>query len=64
MPRTADRNAGSIRYELLPARLSNMLTFIANWFRPAGRAEKSAAEVAAPDTSIQYKPALVDELQA
>jgi hypothetical protein len=41
-----------------------MLTFIANWFRPTARAAKTSAEVAAPDTSIQYKPALVDELQA
>jgi hypothetical protein len=41
-----------------------MLTFITNWFRPAGRAEKTSDAVAAPDTTIQYKPALIDELQA
>ncbi len=39
-----------------------MLTFIANWFRAAER--PSATAVAAPDASIAYKPALVQELQA
>jgi hypothetical protein len=42
-----------------------MLTFIANWFRAADRTSRSAAAaVAAPDATIAYKPALVEELQA
>jgi hypothetical protein len=41
-----------------------MLTLIANWFRAMDRASRSAAESAAPDSLIAYKPALVDELQA
>ena len=40
-----------------------MLTFIANWFRSPDRASRAPAAVAAPDTSIAYKPGLVDELQ-
>jgi hemerythrin-like domain-containing protein len=40
-----------------------MLTFLANWFRMADRSSKSASAVAAPDTTIAFKPALVEELQ-
>ena len=41
-----------------------MLTFLVNWFRPGVRTAKSASETAAPDTSIAFKPALVDELRS
>jgi hypothetical protein len=41
-----------------------MLTLIANWFRAAERTSRSGTVVAAPDTSIAFKPALVDELRA
>ena len=39
-----------------------MLTFIANWFRVAGRPSRKA--VASAEASIAYKPVLVDELSA
>lgn len=39
-----------------------MLAFLVNWFRPAVRDTKSAS-AAAPETSIAFKPALIDELQ-
>ena len=41
-----------------------MLAFLVNWFRPAVRDSKSASAVAAPDTSIAFKPALITELQS
>ena len=39
-----------------------MLAFLVNWFRPAFRDTKPAS-AAAPETSIAFKPALIDELQ-
>jgi hypothetical protein len=41
-----------------------MLTFLVNWFRPVVRPSNSVSGTAAPETSIAYKPALVDELRA
>ncbi|MGH8173535.1 MAG: hemerythrin domain-containing protein [Rhodanobacteraceae bacterium] len=40
-----------------------MFAFVADWFRGLRRASPSASG-AAPETSIAYKPSLVDELQA
>jgi hypothetical protein len=40
-----------------------MMTFIANWFRVADRGLRFRADGAAPETSIAFKPALVDELR-
>lgn len=39
-----------------------MLAFLVNWFRPAVR-DTTSASAAAPETSIAFKPALIDELQ-
>lgn len=41
-----------------------MLTYLLNWFRPDARTLKSATATAAPEASIAYKPALVDELRS
>ena len=41
-----------------------MLTFLVNWFRPVVRPSNSPSGTAAPETSIAYKPALVDELRS
>jgi len=40
-----------------------MLAFLVNWFRPVMRTTKPASSGSAPDTSIAYKPGLVNELQ-
>ncbi|HEV7491222.1 MAG TPA: hemerythrin domain-containing protein [Rhodanobacteraceae bacterium] len=41
-----------------------MLTFLANWFRVADRGSRSSTDVAAAETSIAFKPALIDELRS
>jgi hypothetical protein len=41
-----------------------MLAFLVNWFRPTERDSKSVSANSAPETTIAYKPALVEELQS